>query len=410
MSDIYRTLALAPVINAIGPVTRLGGGSMRPEVARAMVEATEWSVDMTELHARASAIIAEATGAEAGIVTSGAAASLLLGTAACVTGLDPAKMDRLPDTTGMRNQVVIAHSQRNSYDHAVRAAGVQLVEVGIPDRISGPGVRDVEPWEYAAAIGERTAAVLYLARAPSRPPLAEVIKVARKCGVPVLVDAAAELPPVSNLHWFIDEGADLVAFSGGKLIGGPQASGILCGRRDLIASALLQQLDLDILPDDWVPPTGLIDNLTLVGLPHHGIGRQCKVGKEQIVGLLTALQLFVDEAPEMRVADWRCRMEALHVAMRDIAWLEAKLFQDERKGGIPMIELSLDEIGSKLTARELARRLRSGTPRIEVNASRVDEGILICGPTCLKDGDAEVIARRLGEVLGIKSAESRLAG
>ncbi|MGH7118301.1 MAG: aminotransferase class V-fold PLP-dependent enzyme [Acetobacteraceae bacterium] len=410
MTSIEESLGIAPLINAVGPNTRLGGGFVRPEVARAMVEASQWSVDMAELHGRGNAIIRAATGADAGIVTCGAAAALLLGTAACVAGLDPAKMDRLPDTAEMRNEVVIARNQRNSYDHAVRSAGVRLIEVGVPDRVSGPGVRDVEAWEYGAAIGERTAAVLYVARSRSGPPLQEVVRVAHAAATPVLVDAAAELPPVSNLRRFVEAGADLVAFSGGKLIGGPQASGILCGRRDLIASALLQQLDLDILPSDWEPPAGLLDGYSLVGLPHHGIGRQCKAGKEQIAGLLVALRLFAEEPPERRLAEWGDRTNALLAAVGNVAWLEAKLISDALRGDIPMVALRLDESACGMSARELAFRLRQGTPRIEVKIERADEGLLICGPTCLKEGDPAAIGRRLGEILGVRNERLRAAG
>src|SRR6202044_1672727 len=142
---------------------------------------------------------------------------------------------------------------------------------------------------------ERTAGILYLARGNPRPALSAIVKIAHAARTPVLVDAADELPPRSNLRRFIEAGADLVVFSGGKGIGGPSASGILCGRRDLVASALLQQLDLDYLYDDWQPPARLIDKRDFAGVPRHGIGRACKVGKEQIAGLLTALARFSRE-------------------------------------------------------------------------------------------------------------------
>ena len=240
MTNIYEDLGVRSIINAYAPMTRFGGGIMAREVADAMRAATQSCVDIADLQMRASKIIAETTGAEAGCVTSGAAAGLLLGTAACVAGLDPAKMSRLPDTTGMKNEVIVMRSQRNSYDHAVRATGVMLLEVGFCDRFNGTGVRDTEAWEIKAAITERTAAIYYLAKPHARPQLPEVAAIAHEAGVPVLVDAAAELPPVENLRRFISEGADLAAFSGGKSIGGPQGSGFM-GRRDLISAALLQQ-------------------------------------------------------------------------------------------------------------------------------------------------------------------------
>ena len=171
--SIYEELGVRTIINAKGPSTRLSGGFLDDEVVRAMVEASRYCVDIAELQAAASRVIAEITGSEAGYVTSGAAAGLLLGTAACVTGLDPGKMNRLPDTTGMKDEIVMVRSQRNFYDHAVRGAGVRIMEVGLPDRFAGAGVRDAEAWEIDQAIGERTAAVFYVASASARPPLAE---------------------------------------------------------------------------------------------------------------------------------------------------------------------------------------------------------------------------------------------
>src|SRR5918996_1216818 len=183
--NVYERRGVRTLINAKGPATRLSGGIMRPGVTAAMAEAAGHCVDMAELEAHASQVIAGVTGAEAGYVASGAAACLLLATAACVTGLEPGKMARLPDTTGMKNEVVVVRSQRNFYDHAVRAAGVRLVEVGLPDRYAGAGVRDAEGWEIADAITDRTAAVFYVVDSAARPPLAEVVKVAHADGVPV---------------------------------------------------------------------------------------------------------------------------------------------------------------------------------------------------------------------------------
>ena len=284
MANVYERLGVRTIINAKGPATRLSGGVMRPGVAEAMVEASQHCVEMAELQARASEMIAEITGAEAGLVTAGAAAGLLLGAAACVTGLDAGRMNRLPDTTGMANEIVMVRSQRNFYDHMIRAVGVRLVEVGLPDRYAGAGVRDAEAWEIADALSERTAAVHWVAGPNARPALEQVVEVAHAAGVPVLVDAAAQLPPAANLRRFIQAGADLVVFSGGKAIGGPQASGILCGRRYLIMAAALQNLDLDVFYEQWEPPAHFIDKTRLKGLPQHGIGRGCKVGKEEIVG------------------------------------------------------------------------------------------------------------------------------
>jgi len=400
MANVYEKLGVPTIINAVGPATRLSGSIMPPEVAEAMKEASQYCVDIAALQARASEIIAGITGAEAGYVTSGAAAGLLLGTAACVTGLDPVKMNRLPDTAGMKNQVIMARSHRNFYDHAVRSVGIELVEVGIADRFSGAGVRDTEAWEIAAAVDQRTAAVCYVAYAHSLPPLREVVAVAHQAGVPVLVDAAGQLPPAGNLQRFIAEGADLVAFSGGKAIRGPQSSGILCGRRELISAAALQHLDLDVLPALWQPPPTLIDKDQLPGAPQHGIGRPCKVGKEEIVGLLTALKLFVEEDPEARRQRWRQLMADLVAASAGVAHAELEIVADRRRVEIPVVHLRLDEEGAGFSALELVERLQEGEPVIHANPGFVSEGVVAFGPLCLQEGEPEIIGRRLRELLG----------
>lgn len=399
-ASVYERLGVPTIVNAHTTATRLSGGIMRPEVADAMREATQWNVDMATLEARASELIAGHTGAEAGYVTAGAAAALLLGTAACVTGLDPARMNRLPDTTGMKNQVVVPRSHRNFYDHAVRGAGVTLVEVGLSDRYAGAGVRDTEAWEIAAAITEHTAAVLYVAGSDARPPLPEVVAVAHAAGVPVLVDAAAQLPPAGNLKRFIAEGADLVCYSGGKAVGGPQASGILCGKRDLVMAAALQHLDQDIHWEQWNPLPALFDKARIPGLPHHGIGRPAKVGKEAVVGLLTALDLFVTEGDDTRIDRWTVQMEALVAALGGIRHATVTLIRDRRRPSAPMVQLALDENAAGLTALDLVRRLQDGEPSVHANPSRVHEGSVLFSPVALQPDDEMVIAERVHAILG----------
>ena len=395
VSTIYERLGVPVIINAKGPSTRLSGSLLPDEVAEAMREASQHCVDMTDLQARASEIIAEATGAEAGYVTAGAAAGLLLGTAACVTGLDPGKMNRLPDTSGMRCEVVMVRSQRNFYDHAVRGAGVRLVEVGIADRFSGAGVRDAEAWEIADAITDKTAAVHYVATPWSRPALSEVVRVAHAAGVPVLVDAAAQLPPATNLRRFIAEGADLVVFSGGKALRGPQASGILCGRRDLVMAAALQHLDLDIPWELWDPPPGLIDKSLLPGAPHHGVGRPCKVGKEEIVGLLTALRLFLAEDPERRREHWLALSEALLAEFAGLNSASARILPGE----VPLVALTLDEAALGYGAMTLVKRLQEASPSIRADPARTHEATVIFNPLCLKDDEPEAIGRAVRALL-----------
>jgi L-seryl-tRNA(Ser) seleniumtransferase len=387
---IFTKLGVRTIINAKGPATRLSGGIMRPEVAEAMREASQYCVDIAELQAAASKIIAEATGAEAGYVASGAAACLLLGTAATITGLDPGRMARLPDTAGMKNEVVMVRSQRNFYDHAVRAAGARIVEVGLPDRYAGAGVRDAEGWEIDDAIGERTAAVHYVADAQARPPLAEVVKAAHARGVPVVVDAAAQLPPQANLKRFIAEGADLIAFSGGKAIGGPQASGILCGRRDLVMAAALQHLDLDIHWDLWEPPPTLIDKVRLKGAPQHGIGRTCKAGKEEIAGLLAALGLFIAEGDAARHARWLKDVQAFAEQLSGIGSITVSVEGTDDIETVPVAVIAL-----KRDATTLIRFLQSGEPSVHVDPVRRDQNRIVINPMCLKPGEAAIVADRI---------------
>ncbi|MDA0746499.1 MAG: aminotransferase class V-fold PLP-dependent enzyme [bacterium] len=398
MGSIYEQLGIQTIVNAAGPVTRLSGSIMPPEVADAMREASQHCVDIAELQAWAGGVIAEHTGAEAGYVTSGAAAGQLLGIAACVVGLDPGKMNRLPDTAGMKDEVIMPRSHRNFYDHAIRAVGIKLVEVGIADRFSGAGVRDTEAWEIADAITERTAAVAYVAHAHSRPSLFEVVRVAHEKGVPVVVDAAGQLPPQANLKRFIAEGADLVCFSGGKALRGPQSSGILCGKRELVSSVALQHLDQDVYWDLWNPPPSLIDKGQLPGAPQHGIGRPCKVGKEEIVGLITALRLFVEEGDEVRRVRWEESIVALAKALEGLPHVRIEKVVNPGRP-VPMLRLVLDEESAGVTAVDLVQKLMLGSPSVHVSTGEVYEGVLIFSPMCLREGDVEKIAKRLGEVL-----------
>jgi len=382
---IYDTLGITPIINAAGTNTRLSGGMMHPEVTAAMAEAATACVDMLDLQAAASRVIAEVTGADAGIVTSGASAALLLGAAACMARLDAGAMDALPEAE--RRDFVVARSQRNMYDRAIRVAGGRLVEVGIPDRFSGAGVRDASAAELAAAFGPRTAGVLWVAQPWSEPPLAEVARMAHASGLPVLVDAAAQLPPAANLRRFLDEGADLVAFSGGKAIGGPQSSGILAGRRDLVCSALLQMLDLDLPEAQFRLPAEFAGNAAPPRLPHHGIGRSCKAGKEEIVGLLVALRRFAAEEDAARTARLLARLHEVRAAMGDTP---AEIVES----AVPLLLLRLPDAAA---ARAAEARLRARRPAIHVGQGRLREGILVANPLALAERDLVPLGHALAE-------------
>jgi L-seryl-tRNA(Ser) seleniumtransferase len=264
--------------------------------------------------------------------------------------------------------------------------------------VANAGVRRTEAWEYEAALGAKTAGVLYVFADDSRPALADVVTVAHRHGLPVLVDAAGELPPRSHLRSIVATGADLVAFSGGKALRGPQATGLLCGRRALIAAAALQMLDMDDHPELWDPPTDFIDKTQLPGLPRHGLGRGFKVSKEQIVAALTALRLFSSGAYDAIVSSYRARLETIAAALSQSRCTTRIIDQDDGES-YPWLEIRVDEKSLGRSAVEVCRRLRRGQPPIYVGHGRLHEGCLMINPLHLDDAAAQALATRVREEL-----------
>jgi D-glucosaminate-6-phosphate ammonia-lyase len=385
MSDVYERLGVRTIVNAAGMLTRLGGSRMRPEVVAAMAEAAASLVRIDELQAAAGAIIARHTGAEAGYVTNGASGGLMLAAAACLAGLDPARMERLPDTRGIPHEVIIARSHRSGYDHALRAVGARLVEVGLPDPL---------PWEVEAAISPRTVAIAFTAGF-GRLDLATVCELAHRHGLPVIVDAAAELPPASNLRAFNAAGADLVVFSGGKAIGGPQASGILCGRRELIASAALQHWDLDVLWELFDPPAELVERDLLPGVPNHGVCRGCKVGKEEIVGLVTALEFYVSQDHEALLRGWEALTRTIAEDLADLSGVAVSL--DRRPSGVPCVGLAWSGADAGRKAVAVARALKEGDPSVHLVENDALQGRLTINPVNLTADEAKALVRQVRE-------------
>jgi L-seryl-tRNA(Ser) seleniumtransferase len=399
--SIYETWGLEPIINAAGAGTRLGGAPMPAAVLEAFVAAAREAVPLDQLQAAASRAIAAATGAEAGLVTSGAAAALTLGTAAILTSYDLGRMERLPHCAGFPHEFVVAREQRNGYDHAVRAAGARLVEVGFDEVRAGAGVRRAEAWEYEAAFGPQTAGIFYVYDPQARPPLAELVARAHARGLAVLVDAAGELPPRSNLRDILATGADLVAFSGGKAIRGPQATGLLCGRRDLVGAAALQMLDMDDHPELWEPPAELIDPRRLAGIPRHGIGRAMKVSKEQIAALLVALQLFTSGAYDAELPTQRRRLEQVAAALAELP-VRCRVIVPDDGQSVPLLEITLEEAALGRSALEVCRRLRRGRPAVQVGHGLLHEGKLIINPMHLDEERTALLIRRLVEELAAR--------
>ena len=400
---VYERFGVRPIINvATAVATRWGGALMKQEALDAMIEAAKESVCLDELQAAASKIIAERTHAEAGIVTCGAAAALTLGTAACITGFDVTRMNRLPDTSGMPNEVIMAQHQISGYNHAITAAGAKLIGVGIPNDTTPPGEEHVPTiYDFESAITENTAAIAYAPRPGNNPPLEQVTALGKKYNIPVILDAANQLPPIENLYKFIDMGADLVAFSGGKAIRGPQNSGILCGRRDLIAAAVLQTLDMaGETFDKWDPPASLIPKEKLRGKPLHGIGRGMKAAKESIVGLLTALQKFTEEESLRELEQGRSLLEGIAAHLNGVAGVEFKISAHSYKDHIrfPMLEVKLDESKVGRSAAEIAQRLRDGEPII-YTSEQLHRSVLIIDSTNLRDETAKIVGQRLYEAI-----------
>lgn len=392
-ASIYQKLGVRRVINGRSYSTKVGGSLMAPEVLRAMQEAAESFVRIEDLQEAASKVIAEITGAEAGIVTSGASAALTLAMAACIARLDVAKMNALPDTQGSRNQVIIQRLHRNDYDHALRVAGAEIIEVGFNYATF--------PYELDQAINEKTAAVFFLAGLGKKAlPLSSVAEIAHRHAVPVIVDAAAELPPQENLRKFISEGADLVAFSGGKHIQGPQSSGFLCGKRDLILSANLQQQDMDVFPETW-SYRGLMDQGILAGPPHHALGRGFKVGKEEIVGLVTALQLYCKRDFEGELRVWKERIQQIVDGLKRVNGLQAAhVFPTNGGRPVPAAQIEIDKAIAGMSAQDVINQLQMGNPIISVYESLASNGTVMIFPEALKSGEPEIIVRRLREILG----------
>lgn len=345
--DIYASFGVSPVLNAAGYVTAAGGGPILPEVVAAMRSAAASSVLIDELEQAASRNIAAATGAEAGYVTAGAAAALTLAAAAVIAGDDRSVMNQLPDAGERPHDIVVAWTNRSSYDRCFRTAGARVVIAGSAAGCSPDDVFD--------AIGPATVAVAAFAGAGSGPDIAAFAAAAHRAGKPLIVDAALALPPAANLRGLVAAGADMVAFSGGKELRGPQASGFLAGPAAVIESVAQQHQDFAANDGTWEQGSGL-------GSPGHGIGRAMKVGKEEIVGLLTALRCFEtrDHAAE--------RSDRLQRANRVAAGLQGLpgLKVTARDGELPVVHFETDDTVQGLEPIAIADALLAGEPRIIV--------------------------------------------
>lgn len=396
--EIYARFGVRRRINAAGTLTRLGGALMAPEVVAAMAAAARHSVDIAELQAAASRTIARITGAEAGMVSSGAAAALTLAAAASMTRWDIGRMAALPHAEGFAHEILIPRSHRTGYAHALSASGARLVDIGHNDRATGAGVRGLEAWEIETAITPATAAFAFSANPETVADLPMVVAVCKPRDLPVIVDAAAQLPPKSNLRRFIELGADLVAFSGGKAIGGPQATGILAGRRDLIGAALVQQLDMDVAPASWAPPDP-IDRAALKGVPHHGLGRGFKVGKEEIAGVLAALERFAAADDAAANARLEARLRRIAAKLGGLPGVRTRLLAASETGRVPQLHLLIDSALARVDAVGLSRRLLSAEVPVHLSERLARQGILIVDLQVPPPGDDAAITQAVHDAL-----------
>jgi L-seryl-tRNA(Ser) seleniumtransferase len=360
--DYFRELGVRSFINAAGTYTAMTASLMPPEVMDAMAYASKQYVMLDELHDKVGERIAALVRCEGAMVTSGAASALTLGTAAVLTGTDRRKIADLPNLTGMKTDVIVQKAHRFGYEHAVRNCGVRLVEIETRE-------------EAERAIGDRTAMMLFYNNnnGEGRIRDTEFVEIGKKHGVPTLNDAAADVPPVENLWKYTEMGFDLVAFSGGKGIRGPQSAGLLLGRKDLIAAARLN-----------AAPNG------------NAIGRGMKVNKEEMIGMLVALELYLakDHAAERRT--FNARAETIRAAAAAVPGVDAAVFVPEVANHVPHVRISWDASANGLSAADAVNRLRAGEPSI---ATRSENDSLVVGVWMMQPGEEKIVARRLREVL-----------
>jgi D-glucosaminate-6-phosphate ammonia-lyase len=359
--DVYTSIGVRPFINTTATLTINGGSQMLPEVISAIEQASHYHVNLDELMDKVSERLSKLLQVEWGIVTAGAAAAMTHATAGCIAGTDPEKMQRLPNLDGLKNEVIMPRESRNVYDHATRTLGVKIIEVDSVD-------------ELQSALSRRTAMIQVLGShfGGARFGLKEVAPVARKAGVPIYIDAAADYLIVPNPY--IALGADLVGYSGGKIIRGPQTAGLLVGRKDLIRAA-------------WANSA-----------PHHAFGRGLKVSKEEIVGMLTAVETWrtrLDVQTQFR--EWESWYAHITERITKAPGVRTQVRGPARGGPFPTLQVDWEPEKIGMTAGELGRLLLDGEPRIMTHAQGRGHSFVI-RPAAMKGDEYKVVAQRLSEI------------
>jgi uncharacterized pyridoxal phosphate-dependent enzyme len=361
----FQGLGVRTLINCQGTYTIISGSRALKQVVEAMVAATDYYVNMDELMEKVGQRLAVITGAEWGYIAAGCAAALAEVTAACIAGADPEKMARLPDSSGMRNEVIVQKGQRNSYDRALALAGAKMVEV--------------ETWaELCAQVSERTAMLLIVGdlEQPGQIPSAQMIALGRERGIPVLVDAAAQRPDVPNRY--LQLGADAVTYSGGKCLRGPQSAGLVLGRKALLQAAFLNSA------------------------PHHGVARPMKAGKEEVMGLLAAVEAWVmgrDHQAEW--AMWEGFLETIRLAIIDLPSVRTEVQQPGISNVTPTLRILWEESTLHVSPDQVHQELLEGEPAIAMHCLA---GGLVVNPYMMEAGEAELVGRRLRQLLSPRSS------
>ncbi len=362
----YEELGVTTVINCEGTMTMLGGSILRPELEAVMAMAGRHFVSIPELEVAAGKRITEMLKLPEGysaLVTSGAAAAIQSGLAGILTGDNEALIRQLPDLTGMKSEVIIQKSHRNPFDHQLRTTGVKLVEIETRDQLR-------------RAVNERTAMMHFsnFANAAGEIKVDEWVKLAKQYNVPCMNDAAADTPPVSHLWDYSVMGYDLVTFSGGKAMRGPQCAGLLIGRKDLVAYALLNNS------------------------PHEDtLGRSQKVGKEEILGMVKALELYLKEDHDALAKEWQDRLVTISRELAKIPGVSTSYFTPDIANHVPHMQITWD---SKISAtpQQVSKILRSSKPSIVIGGGEGRPGLTMCS-FMLQPGEEKIVAEQLSSVL-----------
>jgi L-seryl-tRNA(Ser) seleniumtransferase len=361
--DYFKELGVQPIINAAGTYTSFTASLMLPEVMEAINYASKTFVRLNELHDAVGKKIASLLEAEAAMVSSGAASALTLGTAACLTGSDRKKIQAIPDLTGMKTEVLMQKSHRFGYDRAVKNTGVKIVEfetAAEAEKLAGPQTAMMLFFNDAAGKGQVKAA--------------DFVALGKKLNVPTMIDCAADCFPTENMTKFNKMGFSLVIFSGGKGLRGPQSAGILMGRKDLIEAARMN-----------ASPNG------------DAIGRGMKVNKEELLGMMAAIEVFMKKDHEAEWKDWEKRIKVVADSVTVSPAVKTEQYVPEVANHVPHLKITWDQSKIKISYNEVAKRLREGDPSIEVTPGSSES--LNIGVWMLQPGEDRIVAKRIRDIL-----------